>query len=212
VLPATTVHPAAGAGAQTFGVASAVNLQPGQWLWLGGANPEVVLIAPNGVAGTTITPSKALLNAHADGSLCSSLPTIITTEEPRTLVTDPSFYWRIVIGPEHEHPVTSPRHRSPLRLYESLVFVKVYDSEPSRLLADQVRDRLDYLLNLGEAGANGNPDPLFVSGVSSRAWIERAEAVEVGDPHWDYSSLVRTVPMLLRISWQKLYAATPSGV
>lgn len=211
-IAATTVHPAASANSPTFGVTSAAGLTPGQFLYLGGPNPEVVRIAPNGVQGTIITPAAALQFAHPDLSLASALASIITTEEPRTVVTDPSFYWRLVIGPEHEHPVSSPMHRSPLRLYESLIFVKAYDSEPSRLLLDQVRDRLDWLLNLGEAGAQGNPDPLFPVG-SSRAYIERCELVPSGggDPHWDYSSLVRSLPLMFRVDFQKLYTLTPSG-
>lgn len=212
VLSATTVHPIANAGASSFGVVSAAGLAPGQFLYLGGANPEVVKIPPNGVSGTTVTlpPGKTLAFTHADGSLVSALASIVTTEEPRTVVTDPSFYWRLVIGPEHEHPVTSPAHRSPLRLYESLIMVKAYESEPSRLILDQVRDRLDWLLNVGDAGAQGNPDPLFAAG-SGRAYIERCELVSSPEAHWDYSSLTRTLPMMFRLDFQKLYAATPSG-
>lgn len=212
-IPATTVHPAAILGGSSFGVASATGITPGQFLYLGGPTPEVVKVPPGGVSGSTITlaAGTTLAAGHADGSLVSALASIVTTEEPRTVVTDPSFYWRIVIGPEHEHPVTVPAHRAPLRLYESLCTVKAYDSEPSRLLLDLVRDRLDFLLNLGDAGAQGNPDPLFPVG-SSRAYVERCELVDSPEPHWDYSSLVRSVPLMFRIHFQKLYAATPSGV
>lgn len=215
LFSATTVGAGgAAAGQAVLPVTSSANYRDGQTLWVGGTNPETVVIAKGGITDAThITLAANLGQTHAAGSLVTPLPTIITDAEPREVILAPDAYWRVVVGPEHPVRVPIPDVQAPVRLYESLLMVKVYDSSPSRALAESVRDRLDYLLNLGKAGGpnpanNGlNPTPLLgVAAATSPVWIEQMELVEGMDPHFDYSSLVLQVPLHFKVAYSQTYS------
>jgi len=203
----------AAAGQAVVPVASSVNYRDLMWIWLGGVTPEVMQVKRGGVAAGQLTLSANLGSTHASGSLVSPLPTIIHDVEPRIVVDTPDFYWCVVVGPEHEFPTPQPKVRPPVRLYETFLIVKVYDSSPSRKLAEDVRDRLDYLLNLGEAGGPNpsntgiNPSPLLgVASPQLRSWIEKIELEDGGEPHFDYSSLTLSVPLHFKVHFSKVYS------
>ncbi len=204
LLGATTV--ATGgvlAGALALPVASTANIRGGQELYVGGANPESVYVAPAGPAGVSVPLTSPLRYAHAAGVPVTSLPSIVTQQEPRTPITSQDAYWRAVIGPTHEMPDPALSQRAPVREYEAFTFVKVYDSSPSRLVAERVLDRIDYLLNLGDAGCNGNPSPLL--GPSPLIYLNRLELGSSPEPFYEPSTQVTQFPLALRAVFTKTY-------
>jgi len=201
LIAATTVAtPAPSAGALQVTVASAANLHgpdathSGDVLWIGGSNPEVATIGPPGVAGNVVSLAAPLQFNHSVGDPVNSLPTIITDHEPRGVITDPAAYWRVVVGPEHVAPVVSPVHRAPIRLYEAILTVKVYDAGGSHAMSELVDHRIDWLLNLGDEGCNGNPSPLL--GVGEIDWVMSMRRAPSSDPHYDLSTLSISTPLV----------------
>ncbi len=210
LLTATTIAaPVPSAGALQLTVASPTNLHgpdqthTGDVLWIGGANPEVATIGPPGLNGSVVNLAAGLQFNHSVGDPVNSLPTIITDHEPRNVITDPAAYWRVVVGPEHEVPVVSPVHRAPIRLYEAILVVKVYDAGGSHAASEQVRDRLDYLLNLGDEGCNGNPSPLL--GPSVRDWLTSLYMAPASEPHFDLSTLTLQTPITLHAQVERRF-------
>lgn len=204
LLPATTVG-AAGvlAGVLALPVVSTANIRGGQELFVGGPNPESVYVAPTGATGSSVALTSALRFAHPAGALVSALPSILTQQEPRTPITSQDAYWRAVLGPTHEMPDPSLKQRAPVREYEAFTFVKVYDSSPSRLVAERVLDRLDYLLNLGDANCNGNPSPLL--GSSPLIYLNSLELGSSPEPFYEPTTQVTQFPMALRAVFTKTY-------
>lgn len=216
LFSATTVAGGgAAAGQPVVPITSSANYRDLMDVWIAGTggNPgEAARVARGGVAAGQVTLTGPLLFTHAAGALVSPLPTIITDAEPRQVVKDPSYYWHLVVGPEHEFPTAHVEQRAPTRLYEALFTASIYDSSPSRALAEAVRDRLDWLLNLGEAGGpnpqnNGvNPSPLLgTPGPTLKTWLEAFRLVEGPEPHFDYSSLTLQHPMHFRADYSKVY-------
>lgn len=216
LFSATTVGAGgAAAGQAAVPVGSTANWRDGMDVWLGaagvGSQGEAARVARGGVGAGQLTMAGNLQYPHAAGALVSPLPTIVSSSEPRGVIDTPDHYWSVVVGPEHEYPSTEVRQRAPTRLYEGLLTVKVYDAQPSRKLAEDVRDRLDWLLNLGEAGCpnptNGglNPSPLL-GAAGGLIWLERLELVPGADPHFDYSSLSLQIPLHFRADYSKQYS------
>lgn len=202
-LSATTLNGATIAGAATFTVAAAGGLAPGQWVAIQDAaltgSFEIAQIAPGGVVGTVITPTQPLTLAHLSGALVSPLPTIVTDHEPRQPITGPEAYWRIVVGPYREFHDRDVQFRTPTRLYQAFCWVKVYDSEPSHKLPEDVVNRLDYLLNLGESSAAQG------LGSSPVIYLEKTEIVEVPDPSFDHATQSHQIPVLFRFVFSRIF-------
>jgi hypothetical protein len=201
LMAATTVSTLSAAGQPVVNVTSVAGIRSGQLVWLGGASPETVVV--QSVGTTSFTATANLASDHVGASLVSTLPTIVTQEEPRLPIGSADAYWRIVIGPTHEHPDSQVAQRSPVRLYEALMFVKVYDASASRKVAEDVQVRLDWLLNLGEEGANGNAAPLL--GSSTTIWISSLKLVSGPEPRFEPTTQVTQFPQMFKVEFQRVF-------
>lgn len=126
----------------------------------------------------------------------ADLSTVVMQATPGLPLVATSF-WLATVGPAitNARPYAGLVVRPPLRWYEDIVSVTMYDSAASTALMEQAATRVDTLLHLGEAGVQ----PLL--GASTSITVDACERWGVTTADWELATRAHRLGMRFRVRY-----------